>query len=71
MKRLKEKLRGYGANEMKKNNNKVSIRHLYDEVIPMIENIAGIKTDVSNIKEDIGEIKESNKSLICVRSKSE
>jgi hypothetical protein len=45
-----------------KNGNKVSVKQLYDEIIPMIENIAGIKTDISNIKDDIRDIRDDMKT---------
>jgi hypothetical protein len=45
-------------------NGKVSIKQLYDEIIPMIEDIASMKTDMSNIKNDVRDIKECNKNFI-------
>ena len=62
--KLKNRLKDYGVSEVKKNNNRVSLRHLYDEIIPMIENIAGIQKDVENIKDDIKDIKDTNKSFV-------
>ena len=51
-------------------NGKVSIKQLYDEIIPMIEDIASMKTDMSNIKKDIGEIKTDMKN-ICTKNDTE
>jgi hypothetical protein len=49
---------------MTETNGKVTTQHLYNEIIPMIENIAGIKTDINNIKNDMKDIKECSKSFI-------
>lgn len=49
---------------MTEQNGKVTIQHLYNEIIPMIENIAGIKTDINNIKADVKDLKECTNNFI-------
>lgn len=40
-----------------KNNGKVSVKMLYEEIMPIVKGIAEHTTEITNMKEDIKEIK--------------
>lgn len=40
-----------------KNNNKITLQKLYDEIIPLLTDIAMQKVEIASIKKDIEEIK--------------
>lgn len=51
-----------------KNNGKATVQKLYDEIIPIVKDIAIQKTDIHSIKEDVKEIKLDMKSKISIKA---
>ena len=53
---------------MPKNNGKATVQKLYDEIIPIVKDIAIQKTDIHSIKDDIKEIKTDMRSKISIKA---
>jgi len=53
---------------MAKNNGKATVQKLYDEIIPIVKDIAIQKTDIHSIKDDIKEIKTDMRSKISIKA---